>query len=187
MWALKPERSPKQPRLRLLLPGRDGGDTDRPRDAGEGTCDPGQSRGGVTGIGRARSSPPRSVSRWTAGPGRQPATKTDGNRGTRQQLQQAGGDTSTAAPPVPHLEASLSLLDVLLGVENDDVDLGHVEHPQRDKSAEGHGNGQSGRLDEHLWTHKDTTRVRRQPRKSSDVPPSSPSWCPLARPLPHRQ
>lgn len=146
--------APRGQQLRLLLPGRDG-DTDRLQGAGEGTCDPGQSRG-VTGIGRAQSSPLRSVSRLTAGPGQQPATKTDGNRGHGNIYNRR---EETRPPPLhlSHLEASLSLLDVLLGVENDDVDLGHVEHPQRDKSTEGHGNSQSGCLDEHLWTHKDTT------------------------------
>ena len=48
------------------------------------------------------------------------------------------------------LEASLPLLDVLLRVEDDDVDFGQVEHPERDEGAERHGHSQGGRLDEHL-------------------------------------
>lgn len=48
------------------------------------------------------------------------------------------------------LEASLPLLDVFLGMENDDVNFGHVEHPERDGRTERHGDGQSGCLDEHL-------------------------------------
>lgn len=48
------------------------------------------------------------------------------------------------------LEAALPLLDVLLRVEDDDVDLGDVEHAQRDGGAQAHGHRQGGRLDEHL-------------------------------------
>lgn len=48
------------------------------------------------------------------------------------------------------LEAALAFGDVLLGVEDDDVDLRHVEHAQRDGGAEAEGDGQRGRLDVHL-------------------------------------
>lgn len=47
-------------------------------------------------------------------------------------------------------EAALSLLDVLLRVENDDVDLGYVEHAQRHGGAQAHGHCQGCGLDEHL-------------------------------------
>lgn len=53
--------------------------------------------------------------------------------------------------PLSHLEASFPLLNVLLRVEEDDIDLGHVEHPEGHKGAEGHGDSQCGGLDEHLW------------------------------------
>lgn len=48
------------------------------------------------------------------------------------------------------LEAAFPLLDVLLRVEDDDVDLGDVEHAQRDGGAQAHGHSQGGGLDEHL-------------------------------------
>lgn len=47
-------------------------------------------------------------------------------------------------------EAALSLLDVLLRVEDDHVDLGYVEHAQGHGGAQAHGHGQGRRLDEHL-------------------------------------
>lgn len=53
------------------------------------------------------------------------------------------------------LEASFPLLDVLFRVENDDVNLRHVEHPERDERAERHGHSQRGCLDEHLQRQKD--------------------------------
>lgn len=53
--------------------------------------------------------------------------------------------------PLAHLEASFPLLNVLLRVEEYDIDLGHVEHPEGHKGAEGHGDSQCGGLDEHLW------------------------------------
>lgn len=67
------------------------------------------------------------------------------------------------------LEASLSLLDVLFGVENDDVNLRHVEHPKRDERTEGHGHSQSGCLDEHLWRQRDKETTSE--RELSRVPP----------------
>lgn len=54
------------------------------------------------------------------------------------------------------LEAALPLLDVLLRVEDDDVDLGDVEHAERDGGAQAHGHRQGGGLDEHL----EQTQVR---------------------------
>lgn len=50
------------------------------------------------------------------------------------------------------LEAALSLLHVLLRVEDDDVDLGDVEHAQGHGGAQAHGHRQGGGLDEHLRT-----------------------------------
>lgn len=47
-------------------------------------------------------------------------------------------------------EAALSLLDVLLRVEDDDIDLGYVEHAQGYGGAQAHGHGQGRGLDEHL-------------------------------------
>lgn len=47
-------------------------------------------------------------------------------------------------------EAALPLLDVLLWVEDDDVDLGDVEHAQGYGGAQAHGHGQGRGLDEHL-------------------------------------
>ncbi len=35
-------------------------------------------------------------------------------------------------------------------MEEDDVDLGHVEHPQRDRGRQAERDGQSGSLDIHL-------------------------------------
>lgn len=49
-----------------------------------------------------------------------------------------------------HLEASFPLLNVLLRVEEDDIDLGHVEHPEGHEGAKGHGDSQRGGLDKHL-------------------------------------
>lgn len=50
----------------------------------------------------------------------------------------------------PHLEAAFSFGYVLLGVEEDDIDLGHVEHPQRHRGRQAEGDGQGGSLDIHL-------------------------------------
>ncbi len=46
---------------------------------------------------------------------------------------------------------------VLLRVEDDDVDFGHVEHPQRHRRAEAERDGEGGGLDVHL----ETTHIRR--------------------------
>lgn len=60
------------------------------------------------------------------------------------------------------LEAALAFGDVLLGVEDDDVDLRHVEHAQRDGGAEAERDGQRGCLDVHLKTAEGgVTRQRR--------------------------
>lgn len=37
-------------------------------------------------------------------------------------------------------------------MEDDDIDLGHVEHPQRHRRAEAERDGEGGRLDVHLKT-----------------------------------
>lgn len=47
-------------------------------------------------------------------------------------------------------EAALSLLDILLWVEDDDIDLGYVEHAQWHSGAQAHGHSQGCGLDEHL-------------------------------------
>lgn len=49
------------------------------------------------------------------------------------------------------LEGSFPLLHVELWVEDDDVDFGHVEHPQGDGRTQVHGDGQGGCLDVQLW------------------------------------
>lgn len=48
------------------------------------------------------------------------------------------------------LEGALPLLHVELRVEDDDVDFGHVEHPEGHGRAQVHGDGQRGRLDVEL-------------------------------------
>lgn len=53
------------------------------------------------------------------------------------------------------LEAALALLHVELGVEDDDVNLGHVEHPQRHRRAQVHGDGERGGLDVELRDNRD--------------------------------
>lgn len=47
-------------------------------------------------------------------------------------------------------EAALSLLHVLLRVEDDDIDLGYVEHAQGHGGAQAHGHSQGCGLDKHL-------------------------------------
>lgn len=59
-------------------------------------------------------------------------------------------------------EAALPFLDVLLRVEDDDVDLGDVEHAQGHGGAQAHGDGQGGGLDEHLQTEKPTGGEKRK-------------------------
>lgn len=49
-----------------------------------------------------------------------------------------------------HLEAAFSFRYVLLGVKEDDVDFGHVEHPQRHGGRQAEGDRQSCGLDVHL-------------------------------------
>lgn len=65
-----------------------------------------------------------------------------------RQLRQLAGHGSSGDNG---LEAAFALGDVLLGMEDDDVNLRHVEHSQRDGGAEAEGDGQRGRLDVHLW------------------------------------
>ena len=63
----------------------------------------------------------------------------------------------------PHLKAAFSFGYVLLGVEEDDVDLGHVEHPQRHRGGQAERDGQGGSLDIHLErreTQREGERVR---------------------------
>lgn len=62
-------------------------------------------------------------------------------------LRQARGDSGC----LHHcFEAALSLLDVLLRVEDDDIDLGYVEHAQGYGGTQAHGDSQGRGLDEHL-------------------------------------
>lgn len=49
------------------------------------------------------------------------------------------------------LQAALALGYILLGMEENHVDLRHVEHSQRDGRAEAHGDGQGGGLDIQLY------------------------------------
>lgn len=58
------------------------------------------------------------------------------------------------------LDALLPLQDVLLWVENYDIDLRQVEHPQRDRGAEGHRHGEGGRLDKHLQRHRTSQNLQ---------------------------
>ena len=60
----------------------------------------------------------------------------------------------------PHLEAAFSFGHVLLGVEEDDVDLGHVEHPQRHGGRQAERDGQGGSLDIHLGGARHRERER---------------------------
>ncbi|TNN67350.1 E3 ubiquitin-protein ligase TRAIP [Liparis tanakae] len=62
------------------------------------------------------------------------------------------------------LEAALPLLDVLLRVEDDDVDLGDVEHAQGHGGAQAHGHREGGGLDEHLQNRDSAVPV--PPRRS---------------------
>lgn len=48
------------------------------------------------------------------------------------------------------LQAACALRHILLGVEENHVDLGHVEEPERHGGAQTHGDGQRGGLDVHL-------------------------------------
>lgn len=50
-----------------------------------------------------------------------------------------------------HLEAAFSFGDILLRVEEDDVDFGHIEHPQRHGGRQAERDSQGGSLDIHLW------------------------------------
>lgn len=58
-----------------------------------------------------------------------------------------------------YLEAAFPLGYVLLRVEEDDINLGHVEHPQGDGGRQTEGDGQGGGLDVHLGdTGREGTR-----------------------------
>lgn len=48
------------------------------------------------------------------------------------------------------LEAAFAFLHVLLWVEDDDVDLGDIEHPEGNEGAQAHGDGQRCRLNVYL-------------------------------------
>lgn len=57
-----------------------------------------------------------------------------------------------------HLEAAFSFGHVLLRVEEDDVDLGHVEHPQSHGGRQAERDGEGGGLDVHLETEPEANR-----------------------------
>lgn len=95
-------------------------------------------------------------------PGQQPATQQHSNCDTMKQHRDVA--TQQLRPLHRDLEASLPLLDVLLRMENDDVDFGHVEHPKRHRCTERHGNSQSGCLDEHLWRQRQRLSTRASSR-----------------------
>lgn len=57
-------------------------------------------------------------------------------------------------------EAALALGHVLLRVEEDDVDLGHVEHPQGHRGAQTHRDRQRRRLDVQLGAGRGRVRAR---------------------------
>lgn len=48
------------------------------------------------------------------------------------------------------LEAALAFGHILLGVKDNYIDFGHVEHSQRHRCTQAQRHGQSGRLDVHL-------------------------------------
>lgn len=62
---------------------------------------------------------------------------------------------------VSYLEAAFPLGYVLLRVKEDDINLGHVEHPQRHRGRQAEGDGQGGGLDVHLGdTEREVGRGR---------------------------
>lgn len=77
---------------------------------------------------------------------------------------------------VSYLEAAFPLGYVLLRVKEDDINLGHVEHPQRDRGRQAEGDGQGGGLDVHLG---DTGRQREGLRQThlSHLDPSEVLVC----------
>lgn len=64
-------------------------------------------------------------------------------------------------------EAALALGHVLLRVEEDDVDLGHVEHPQRHRGAQTHRDRQRRRLDVQLEVGRGGVREGSAPASRS--------------------
>ena len=60
------------------------------------------------------------------------------------------------------LQAALALGHVLLWMEENHVDLRHVEHSQRDRRTEAYGDGQSCGLDVHLYYGRDDSGDRRE-------------------------
>lgn len=57
-----------------------------------------------------------------------------------------------------HLKAAFPFGYVLFRVKEDDVDLGHVEHPQRHRGRQAERDGQGGSLDIHLRERGDRGR-----------------------------
>lgn len=51
-------------------------------------------------------------------------------------------------------------------MEEDDVDLGHVEHPQRHRGRQAEGDGQGGGLDIHLEKERERHTEKKKERKS---------------------
>ncbi len=69
-------------------------------------------------------------------------------------------------------EAALAFGHVLLRVEEDDVDFGHVEHPQRHRRAEAERDGEGGGLDVHLETsdgNRERGKVKGRPRRTTSL------------------
>lgn len=83
-------------------------------------------------------------------------------------------------------EAALALGHILLRVEEDDVDLGHVEHPQGHRGAQTHRDRQRCRLDVQLEVgqgrrQKELCPSLRVPTPGTDTrgtDPGSPAPCP---------
>lgn len=61
-------------------------------------------------------------------------------------------------------EGTFPLLHVELRVEDDDVDFGHVEHPEGHGCTQVHGDGQCGGLDVELEEGKQGGEMERQSR-----------------------
>lgn len=56
---------------------------------------------------------------------------------------------------IAHLKAAFPFRHILLGVKEDNVDFGHIEHPQRHRGRQAEGDGQGGGLDIHLNRHRE--------------------------------
>lgn len=82
-------------------------------------------------------------------------------------------------------EAALALGHVLLRVEEDDVDLGHVEHPQGHRGAQTHRDGQRRGLDVQLGVGRGRCQSGLRPGLTPETDPAgmvprAVPWVPLA-------